>query len=85
VGEGDGLQALQLAWKEVYKEELSQELLAQFIHKDLGEIVLIGENRYNQAVYWVAAGHSKDIMIQGWADLWPLLNDSITNWEVIES
>ncbi|WP_025028866.1 hypothetical protein [Caldalkalibacillus mannanilyticus] len=83
IGEGTGLGELQAAWLECYRTQLDQETERSFQNQEKGLFIKIGENEQKQEVYWIAVGRSKEICLQAWADVWPLVDDSILNWEIV--
>jgi hypothetical protein len=85
VGVGSGAIELKKAWFEVFGRDINDEEIEYWLEKPKGKLLLIGENVKGQQIYWVAVGRSKSICIQAWSDFWPLLDDCIVNWEIIES
>lgn len=85
VGEGSGVTELKEAWLEVFGRDISDEEIEHWLHWPKGQLLLIGENLKKQPIYWVAVGKSKSICKQAWADFWPLLDDCIVNWDLIET
>lgn len=85
MGEGCGTNELKNAWLEVFDSKLSKEELETWLQRPKGQLMLIGENIIKQQIYWVAVGKSKSICKQAWVDFWPLLDDCIVNWDLIET
>lgn len=84
LGQGNGERELKQAWLDVYKQSIANKELQFFLNQPKGTILPIRSGNKEQTVYWVAIGKSKSICKQAWADFWPLLGDSILQWDIME-
>ena len=86
IGEQDGERALRQAWLDCFQKSIEEDVLINFLSKPKGTMMLVREadDDYTDTVYWIAVGNSKAICKEAWADFWPLLDDSILNWEIID-
>lgn len=83
IGEKKGYLAFKRAMSEVSKYATGVSEDTPFITPQ-GKIVYLGLNHKQQQIYWTAAGNSIPILKQALADFWSLLNDCISNWDVVE-
>jgi hypothetical protein len=83
LGEGEGKAELEQAWSDVFQCHISEENERRLLALPKGEIAYIGQKN-GDVVYWVALGKSKKICKQAWVDFWPMVDDCIVTWDLIE-